>query len=409
MTQIAYLVLFGCLLLSSCGSAQRKVATPNAPSNTSRTKKPLAIDKWTYIQLDSSKAKWGDFDEPEWLRYFGLDAGDVNGDGHADVITGRNVYLSPGGALTGKWRKEDLGRNVDANLFVGDFGGQASFVGQSLPDVWRYHRAGDGRYVGEVVAQVPATGHHNGQGFRYVDLNGDAKQEIVYASLGGVYVVSPSGKTPWPVHLLAVDASDEGFAAADVDGDGDTDLVAGFRAPGGDPEVPTYVSWFENQGRFDQAWPRHHVGQTTFATDRIVAGDLNGDGRTDVAIGEERYPGPDPDATLWLYLQSDTGFVRQALVTQHSMNNLDLADLDRDGDLDVVTAEHKGTRLALQVWVNDGKGKFAVQEIDRGKENHLGARVIDIDRDGDLDILGIGWDRHEYVHLWRNDALGGGE
>lgn len=399
-------VAFGCLAVASapigCSSGSTE-GTASAKTDGAAADAPLPLDRWTYIEIDSSKAMWGDFDEPEWLRYFGLATGDVDGDGDADIVTGRSAYLNPGDDLAAAWIKEDLGANVDANLTDG----RGAIYAEALPDVWRYRRRTDGTYAGDVVAQVPATGHHNGQGYRYADLDGDGREEIVYASLGGVFAVERAGQAPWPTHLLAVDASDEGFAVADVDGDGDVDIVAGFRAPGGDPEVPTYVSWFENEGSLTAAWPRHHVGRTTHATDRIEAADLDGDGRTDVAIAEERYPGLEPDASLYLYFQRDTGFARERLVTQSSMNNLDLADLDRDGDLDVVTAEHKGDRLALQVWVNDGTGGFGESptEIDRGKENHLGARAVDIDGDGDLDIVGIGWDQHQYVHLWRNDAL----
>ncbi len=388
-------------LAAACvGSGAKTTDADTAPMDT------LSTGEWTYIEVDSTKEKWGTFAEPEWLNYFGLASGDVDGDGDLDIVSGRSVYLNPGADLRAPWIKEDLGMNVDANLFVGAVpGAERGILAEALPDVVLLERQSGGTYASKVVAQVPATGHHNGQGFRYVDLDGDGSPEVVYASLGGVFAVVPRGTSDWPVHLLAVDASDEGFAVADVDGDGDADIVAGFRAPGGDPEVPTYVSWFENEGSLAKPWPRHHVGRTVNATDRIEAGDLDGDGRTDVAIAEERWPGLEPDANLFLYFRRDTGFVRERLVTQSSMNNLDFADMDGDGDLDIVTAEHKGPRLALQLWTNDGKGGFRESTIDTGKENHLGAQTVDIDGDGDLDILGIGWDRYQFVHLWRNDAI----
>ena len=37
----------------------------------------LSLDKWTYIQVDNQRGKWGDWDEPDWLRYFGLAMTDV--------------------------------------------------------------------------------------------------------------------------------------------------------------------------------------------------------------------------------------------------------------------------------------------------------------------------------------------
>ena len=367
----------------------------------------LPTDSWTYIEVDSSKAMWGDYDEPEWLRYFGLAAGDLNSDGYMDIVSGRNVYLNPGADMTGPWEKLDLGRNVDANLII-DFGGQPAILAEALPDVYLFTGSDDGTdwTNGQVVAQVPATGHHNGQGYKVADVfGGHAGHEVIYASLGGLFILDPSSDIPWTVTLAGKDASDEGFGVADIDGDGDLDLISGFRTEGGDPEVPTVVVWFENPGTITDDWQRHEIGTTVYATDRVEAADLDGDGRTDVVIAEERYPGLEPDASLFAYFQRDTGWVREKIVTQYSMNNLSLPDLDRDGDTDIVTSEHKGPALSLQVWLNDGSGTFTRQQIDSGKESHLGAQPYDMDGDGDLDLISIGWDQHQFVHLWRNDAI----
>ncbi len=96
---------------------------------------------------------------------------------------------------------------------------------------------------------------------------------------------------------------------------------------------------------------------------------------------------------------------RNRIVTQYSMNNLDIADLDGDGDIDLVTNEHKGPDLETQIWENDGKGNFKKVTVDFGKESHLGTQLADMEGDGDLDIVSIGWDNYKFVHLWRNDAI----
>lgn len=368
---------------------------------------PLPTDQWTYLEVDSTKAMWGEFAEPEWLRYFGLAAADFNGDGFLDLVSGRTVYQNPGGDMTGTWQKIDLGQNVDANLTYSLTGAKQPFIlAESLPDVIRFTPDSNGGFsAGEVVAQVQPTGHHNGQGYKTADLlPGVGDDEVIYASQGGLYVMDPAAPIPWPVTLVGKDASDEGFGVADMDGDGDLDLISGYRVPGADAEVPTVLVWFENPGAISPNWQRHTIGRSQFAIDRVEAGDLNGDGRADVVVAEERYPGLEPDASLWYFAQVDTGFVRRNLVTQFSMNNLDLADLNQDGHLDILTAEHKGERLSLQYLKNDGAGNFVTQEIDYGKESHLGTQTYDLDGDGDLDIVSIGWDQHQFVHVWRNDA-----
>jgi hypothetical protein len=91
------------------------------------------------------------------------------------------------------------------------------------------------------------------------------------------------------------------------------------------------------------------------------------------------------------------------------LNNLDVADMDLDGDFDIITCEHKGPKgqFRLQVFENDGMGRFTEHLADRGKESHLGARVADMDNDGDLDIVSAAWDAWSYLHLWRNDSRKG--
>ncbi|MBZ0175186.1 MAG: FG-GAP-like repeat-containing protein, partial [Candidatus Methanoperedens nitroreducens] len=57
------------------------------------------------------------------------------------------------------------------------------------------------------------------------------------------------------------------------------------------------------------------------------------------------------------------------------------------------------------IWVNDGTGLFKERLVSSGKESHLGARTVDLDGDGDLDIVSIAWDAPQFIHLWRNDAI----
>ena len=80
--------------------------------------KKLRLDSWTYVCVDDSRGKWGDWDKPDWLCYFGLAMADVTGDGYGDIVAGRYFYRNPGGAMTGKWVRSDLGLNVDGMLFV---------------------------------------------------------------------------------------------------------------------------------------------------------------------------------------------------------------------------------------------------------------------------------------------------
>ena len=128
-----------------------------------------------------------------------------------------------------------------------------------------------------------------------------------------------------------------------------------------------------------------------------------------MVVTEERYPGKNPDASMyWFEAPADPtegSWESHQIVEQYSMNNLDVADMDQDGDMDIVTGEHKGPNEAVQIWENDGDANFTKHVVDRGKESHLGTRTADLDGDGDRDIVSIAWVDYQNLHVWRNDAI----
>ena len=365
---------------------------------------------WTYVPIDSNKQKWGDWADPEWLRYFGLDAGDVDRDGQVDVISGRYVYHNPGGDMTKAWKRTVLDDNVDGIFYTDvDNDALADIIAMALPHVYWYEALDETgtSYRRTLISSVPATSHVNSQGFEKADVIAGGKSELLIAGNGNVYVISipASAKAGelWPTQLIAANTSDEGIGFGDIDGDGDIDLACG-RRPEGEGE-PTILVWFENPGHTDSPWPNYTVGHTSHPIDRIEIADLDGDGQAEIAMAEERYPGLEPDGALfWFSPQADLKkeWQKHLIVTQYSSNNLDLADIDQDGDIDLLTGEHKGKALELQIWENDGKGQFTKHVIDTGKENHLGAKWIDLDGDGDLDIIGAAWDKYKGQHVWVN-------
>jgi len=367
---------------------------------------------WTYIPIDSSKQKWGDWTEPEWLRYFGLDAGDVNRDGCLDIISGRYIYHSPCGDLSDKWSKIVLDDNVDAILFMNvDDDVYADIIAQALPDIYWYEALNEEAtlFRATKIAEVPATSHVNSQGFEKAQLITSGKEEILIAGNGNIYCISIPEKDAefevWKVRLVAANTSDEGIGIGDIDGDGDLDIAAG-RRPEGEGE-PKSLVWFEQPDEWEEVWKDRVIGKSEHPIDRVEIADLNGDGKSDVIVTEERYPGLEPDGHFLWFEQGEKEWEKHIIVQQYSMNNLDIADLDQDGDIDLVTNEHKGQNLELQLWENDGKGNFSKQILDTGKENHLGTQLVDMDGDGDLDIIGTAWDNYKWMHLWRNDAVKG--
>jgi hypothetical protein len=371
--------------------------------------RPLSLTRWTYIQVDSQRARFGDPDEPKWLRHFGLATGDVTGNGFDDIVSGRYFYRNPGGQMATPWHRATFPVNVDAMVLVDVEGnGRLGAIGERLPEVYWLkpeHASGE-IWKAILVANIPATSHRNGQGYAVADIIKGGRQEVLLGSGKGIYclrIPDNPGRGEWPVIPIAPEATDEGMATGDIDRDGHIDLIASY----GDG---TRVAWWRNPGDGSGNWKMHPVGRTHKLADRAAVCDITANGRLDIVFTEEA---SSMNATTWWFEQpvNPAGeWTRRAITTQYTTNSLGVADLDGDGTPEVVMAEHRGLKR-VQIWKTPDRGTTWRQVVvSSGRENHLGARLADLDRDGDFDIIGIPWDNYPYLHVWRNDAryvLGG--
>lgn len=211
----------------------------------------------------------------------------------------------------------------------------------------------------------------------------------------------------WPrIRIIDSPNSEEGIGAGDIDNDGDIDVCGSINS---DAE-PNAVGWYDNPGDGSNTWKYHQVGTVSKWADRFYMADINKDERTDIVISTANGT---EDGVYWFEAPAnprDMNWEKHTVLVQDLCNSMDVADIDNDGDADIIVGQHYtgGTKTSrkLQIFENDGSGSFSEHLIHTGIESHLGARLFNLDGDGDLDIVNIGYSDWQYLYIWRNDGVG---
>lgn len=250
---------------------------------------------------------------------------------------------------------------------------------------------------------IPYAKGSEGPAIAVGDVNGDGLQDIYLGGgkrQSGVLFLQQSSGT-WIQDAQSefeLHAESEQTAALffDADGDEDLDLITasgGNEAKQGPRLKP--ILYLNHGGRFEIA-PDFPELETN-ASD-IVAEDLDGDGDTDLIISSNALPQQFARGSRQIVLlNSGTGIFEDAsesfgaeLQEIGLIDDLEVCDLNKDSRPDLVVAGHWSP---ITVFYNDGK-KFVKQKnrsLDKSSGLWNAIKVIDIDQDGDLDMVGGNW------------------
>ncbi len=248
-----------------------------------------------------------------------------------------------------------------------------------------------------------------------VDAEGDGDLDVVASSwrLGNRFVWfenvgSPGKGTQWVTHVIEAHVAEtRTVAIADFNGDGKPDLLGSAR-------VANLVVWYENPGQpATQSWKKHVLDTATQLPVHGHPADLDGDGDMDVlmAFGIVGKPGQKETHQIAWYENVGKPGKGQEWKKHGIAAGFDqgfeaaAADLDGDGDQDVIaTAWGKQGRLVWFENRGDPKGKWPMYLLKDNWSNANQVIVADLDRDGRLDLIACAERGANELRWWRNEG-----
>ncbi len=349
-------------------------------------------------------------------------AGDFNKDGKLDLVTSNfidqtvSIFLGHGDGTFqarssyvisyngGSLILTDVDNDGKLDIVQGLGDARAFGPGYDSSNIDILLGNGDGTFRGVPVVNTPM----NGTSFLVAgDFNGDGKGDIVAGDqqAGKLYLLpgDGSGAFQQPVSIASLDRASSFYSiyagvAGDFNGDGKTDLAVSQASNGKIAIFLNSASGLLSSGSISTNSP---------AANGIAAADFNGDGKLDLAVAgapaDASLNGP---SSLNIFFGGGNGSfqLQKTYPSGNQAATVAVGDLNGDGKPDVVVVDAGvagATNIpgAVYVFLNDGQGGFLSPKSYVAGTLPITVSVADVNGDGKMDLVAATEDQNIGFHL----------
>ena len=314
-------------------------------------------------------------------------AADVDSDGDVDVLSASNsdviAWYENDGAANPTFTAHTISTMADQaiSVFAADIDGDGDVdvLSASYRDdkiAW-YENDGSENFTERTIS----TGADQATSVFAADVDGDGDIDVLSSSLADgeiTWYENDGAAVPtFTTHVISTAiAGANSVFAADVDNDGDLDVLGAFH---GDA-----IAWYENDGASNPNFTLRTISTAIDQGRSVFAADVDDDGDLDVISASAL-----DDKIAWYENDgaSDPTFTAHTITTDaDAANSVFAADIDGDGDIDVVSASNSDV---IAWYENDGAANptFTAHTISTAADNAKVVFAADVDGDGDLDVL----------------------
>ena len=195
---------------------------------------------------------------------------------------------------------------------------------------------------------------------------------------------------------LSAAAKTLAVAIADLDNNGNLDVVAGAGEPGA-----IIISYGDGAGGLAETQTLVVDGDVR----SVALADVNEDGLADIIYSVQRQ-------SSGIRIMLNQGGRRwkpgKGPIEINTYEGLRAADLNGDGHIDIVAANASSDlQGGIQVWLGTGQGTWVAGAAPTVTGIYMDVAVADFNGDGRLDIAGAGWGLHGALRVWLGNPAGG--